>query len=190
MAYEVFDRGQNAASIAARARAADTRIQCHACFTARQASFFDETGDNPQTCILCKKDWSPRTVYYGKDPIPYVPGTLPTRFLGIHSNLLGDCSEQIAQVFDKTAEILAFLTSRPLTRRQNLLVIQQGLETTFRFSAGIVPWSERNIAKLDRMWMRAYKLAWGLSIGPAMLTRSFDTPANAGACKSAHRYRF
>ena len=166
VAYEVFDRDQNSASLA-RTRPTDTRIKCQTCLRTRQALFFEEDGDNPKSCIFCKRDWSPRTIYYGEDPIPYVPGTLPTRFLGIHSNLLGDCSEQIAQVFGRTAEILVFLTSSLLTRRQNLLVIQQGLETIFRFSAGIVPWSEGNITKLDRMWMRAHKLAWGLSTSTA-----------------------
>ena len=166
VAYEVFDRDQQSVSLA-RTRPTDKRLQCQTCLRTRLALFFEEDGDNPTSCIFCKRDWSPRTIYYGEDPIPYVPGTLPTRFLGIHSNLLGDCSEQIAQVFSRTAEILVFLTSSPLTRRQNLLVIQQGLETIFRFSAGIVPWSDSNITKLDRMWMRAHKLAWGLSIGTA-----------------------
>jgi hypothetical protein len=61
----------------------------------------------------------------------------------------------------------------PLTRRQNLLVMERTFQSTFCFPSGIVPWSWKNITTLERMWLRAYKIVWGLHAGTAsdILTR-------------------
>ena len=162
LAWEIYDRDQGGASVETFTRHAPHTRVCSSCKKTLSQAYFEE-GDGPPCCLLCQSEWTPRPVTYNMDIIPNISGKQATRFLGVHGNLLGDYSEQIAQVFEKTIEILVFLASSPLTRRQNLTLIQRGLESTFRFSAGIVPWSENNLLKLDRMWMRAYRTAWGLS---------------------------
>ena len=160
LAYEELDRQGSEATISHTTPSNPHRTKCDSCGTLRLAHFFDSS--TSARCLMCLQDWKPATVCYGPDPIPWVPGRKPTRFLGIHSNLLGDCSEQVSIIFEKTAELLEFLHSSPLGRRQNLLLIERTFQSTFRFSAGIVPWSQKQLGTLERMWLRAYKLAWGL----------------------------
>ena len=160
LACEELDRQGPEADMAYATPAKPHRTKCDSCGNMRLAHFFD-SGTSAR-CLMCLQDWKPAAVSYGQDTIPWVPGRKPSRFLGIHSNMLGDCTEQVSIIFEKTAELLEFLHSSPLGRRQNLLLIERTFQSTLRFSACVVPWSQRQLGTLERMWLRAYKLAWGL----------------------------
>lgn len=171
LAFESDDETESLAYIRSTA---PTSKACTECGQGKGPHHF--ASDDSASCIACSCDWRPDPVHYGQVPLPFVSGRQPTRFLGIHSNLLGDCTEQVALVFEKTVELITFLYSSPLTRRQNLLVMERTFQSTFRFPSGIVPWSWKNITTLERMWLRAYKIVWGLHAGTAsdILTRPKD----------------
>ena len=137
LACEELDRQGPEADMAYATPAKPHRTKCDSCGNMRLAHFFD-SGTSAR-CLMCLQDWKPAAVSYGQDTIPWVPGRKPSRFLGIHSNMLGDCTEQVSIIFEKTAELLEFLHSSPLGRRQNLLLIERTFQSTLRFSACGVP---------------------------------------------------
>jgi hypothetical protein len=66
------------------------------------------------TCISCKSQWLPSGILYNGNPLPVIPGSSPTRFLGIHGDMEGDCSTQISLIFQQSTSIIAFLQQKKL----------------------------------------------------------------------------
>ena len=163
LVFEVTD-----GELATRPKQAPNRLRCPRCKISKSAHCFSLVSTNSDPiCLECQGCWMPAGIQYHGTDLPVIPPEQPTRFLGIHSNMLGDCTEQISRVFQHSAEVIAFLLMSRLTPRQNLVLIKRSLPSFFRFSAGIVPWPFAEIRKLERLWIRAYKLAWNLSMSTA-----------------------
>ena len=155
-------------------------LRCSQCHRQKGAQHFrfpsadDETKD-VSTCTSCLAQWLPSGITYNGTPLPVVPGSTPTRFLGIHGDMSGDCTAQIAMVYQKSAAIIAFLQERKLSPRQGLTLVSMTLPSLLRFSGCVVPWSKAQLQKLDSLWMYAYKLACWLPASTASCLLRFPT---------------
>ena len=138
-------------------------IQCKHCMKGRPKHLFPSYGsDSVPThgiCVECSSRWMPSGIRYGAQLLPVIPGSTPTRFLGIHGDMYGNCSDQFRHVFTSTAEILAFIRTQKLNDRQNMTLISMTLPAFLRASGGLVKWPKAQLLRLDRMWMQAYRLA-------------------------------
>ena len=161
------------------------RIRCSQCTRTKSAKLFrhyaETLEDGVSTCLACRAEWTPSGINYGGEALPVIPGSTPTRFLGIHGDMRGDCSAQISIVFQQTASIVAFLQERKLSPRQGLSLVSMTLPSFLRFTGSLVPWSKPQLRKLDRLWMHAYKLALWISVNTASCLLKFpDTMGGRG----------
>ena len=117
----------------------------------------------------------PSGVVYNGHPLPIIPGSSPTRFLGIHGDMRGDCSMQISLVFQKSAFIVNFLREKKLSTRHSLSLVSMTLPSYVRFASGVISWTGSSLLKLDRLWMQAYKMACGVSRSTASCIMRFPS---------------
>ena len=50
----------------------------------------------------------------------------------------------------------------PLTPKQAIDLFTSIGVGAFRYSAALVPWTEKELERLEAVWVQAYKWAWGL----------------------------
>jgi hypothetical protein len=75
----------------------------------------------------------------------------------------GDCSQQISLIFQQSAAIVVFLQEKKLSIRHSLSLVSMTLPSYVRFPSGVLSWTIGALRTLDRLWMRAYKMACGVS---------------------------
>jgi hypothetical protein len=115
--------------------------------------------DSAPICISCRSQWLPSGILYNGNPLPVIPGSSPTRFLGIHGDMKGDCLQQISLIFQQSAAILAFLRQKKLSARHSLSLVSMTLPSHVRFPSGVISWTRISLRKLDSLSMKAYKMA-------------------------------
>ena len=64
--------------------------------------------------------------------------------------------------FKKTEEARDLLKHHPLTPEQAIDLFTSVGVGAFRYSAALVPWTEKELERLEAVWIQAYKWAWGL----------------------------
>ena len=142
-------------------------IRCTRCQKARSSGCFppDKQGlvDSAPICLSCRSQWLTSGVSYAGNPLPVIPGSSPTRFLGIHGDMKGDCSKQISIISQQSAAIIVFLQEKKLSIRHSLSLVSMTLPSYVRFPSGVLSWTTGALRTLDRLWMRAYKMACGVS---------------------------
>jgi hypothetical protein len=84
---------------------ATEQFRCARCLQDRSSGQFlpgaANAEDNEKICLPCRSQWMPSGVVYNGHPLPIIPGSSPTRFLGIHGDMRGECSMQIS-LFSKS----------------------------------------------------------------------------------------
>jgi hypothetical protein len=71
-------------------------------------------------------------------------------------------SDTKGRIFQKTEEARDLVRHHPLTPKQAIDLFTSFGICAFRYSAALVPWTERKLERLEAMWVQAYKWAWGL----------------------------
>jgi len=84
------------------------------------------------------------------------------RYLGVWGTPAGDMSATKARIFKKTEEARDLLRHHPLTPEQAIDLLTSVGVGAFRYSAALVPWTEKELERLEAVWIQAYKWAWGL----------------------------
>jgi hypothetical protein len=155
------------------------QIRCACCLQDRSSGQFPQGAttaeDNDKICLPCRSQWMPSGVVYNGHQLPIIPGSSPTRFLGIHGDMRGECSMQISLVFQKSASIVNFLREKKLSTRHNLSLVSMTLPSYVRFPSGVISWTGSSLLKLDRLWTQAYKMACGVSRSTASCIMRFPS---------------
>jgi hypothetical protein len=155
------------------------QIRCARCLQDRSQGKFPQgasnADDNDKICYTCRSQWRPLGIIYNGHPLPIIPGSSPTRFLGIHGDMRGTCSMQISLVFQKSASIVNFLREKKLSTRHSLSLVSMTLPSYVRFPSGMISWTGNSLLKLDRLWMQAYKMACGVSRSTASCIMRFPS---------------
>ena len=111
--------------------------RCTRCQKDRSSGCFppDTQGlvDSSPICLSCRSQWLTSGVSYAGNPLPVIPGSSPTRFLGIHGDMRGDCSKQISIIFQQSAAIIVFLQEKKLSIRHSLSLVSMTLPSYVRF---------------------------------------------------------
>ena len=101
-------------------------------------------------------------VHYQGLPIETLAPSAACRYLGYWGTASGDMTETKRRVLKKTKDACALLDHHPLTATRAIdLFVSVGVGA-FRYSAAIVPWTEKEMQDLERIWVQAYKKAWHL----------------------------
>jgi hypothetical protein len=100
-------------------------------------------------------------VYMGQEVTFLAPSTA-CRYLGIWGTPTGDMSITKERIFKRTEEARDLLRHHPLTPEQAIDLFTSIGVGSFRYSAVLVPWTEKELELLEAVWVQAYKWAWGL----------------------------
>jgi hypothetical protein len=100
-------------------------------------------------------------VYMGQEVTFLAPSTA-CRYLGVWGTPTGDMSSTKEKIFKKTEEARDLLRHHPLTPEQAIDLFTSIGVGAFRYSAALVPWTEKELERLEAVWVQAYKWAWGL----------------------------
>jgi hypothetical protein len=66
------------------------------------------------------------------------------------------------RIFKRTEEARDLLRHHPLTPEQAIDLFTSICVGAFRYSAALVPWTEKELERLEAVWVQAYKWAWSL----------------------------
>jgi hypothetical protein len=100
-------------------------------------------------------------VYMGQEVTFLAPSTA-CRYLGVWGTPTGDMSSTKERIFKRTEEARDLLRHHPLTPEQAIDLFTSIGVGAFRYSAALVPWTEKELERLEAVWVQAYKWAWGL----------------------------
>jgi len=96
-------------------------------------------------------------------PFPAIPPHCAHKHLGVYITLTGDFRAEKDHVLEEMKlRLKALQEEKVLSPSQTELVINIGVVSVFRYSAGLVPWTLSEIDKITQMWTRGYKRAWRL----------------------------
>ena len=99
---------------------------------------------------------------YNGAPIRTLKDGEACRYLGLWGTFNGDMIEMKDRVRSKTQEAIYLMKHHPLTPKMVIELFSSIGVGAFRYSAAIVPWTRAELKELGQMWIRGYKLAWGL----------------------------
>jgi hypothetical protein len=132
-----------------------TSIRCVKCQKDKHPHRFPQAPplslDSAPTCISCRSQWLPSGILYNGNPLPVIPGSSPTRVLGIHGDMEGDLSPQISLIFQQSASSIIVLRQKKLSARHSLSLVSMTLPSYVRFPIGVISWSSSSLRKLDRL---------------------------------------
>lgn len=95
-----------------------------------------------------------------KQALARLAPTSPFRYLGFRFSLLGQWDAEVAHVFATTKELLLSVTKHGYTVKQIVGIAHSVATARFRFSAPLVPWTDAQLDKLHKLWIRIEKAAW------------------------------
>lgn len=117
-------------------------------------------------------------------PLEQLPASKAFRYLGFRFSLSGRWEEEIAHIFAVTSELVPIVTKHGYTTAQMSAVMQSVATARFRYSAALVPWTDRQLDRLHTVWIRLQKGAWRLpSSYPGAL---FKFPEEQGGMPVTH----
>ena len=116
--------------------------------------------------IVEKRDTSQRQrkealVYMGQE-VTFLEPSTACRYLGVWGTPTGDMSNTKERIFKRTEEARDLLRHHPLTPEQAIDLFTSICVGAFRYSAALVPWTEKELERLEAVWVQAYKWAWSL----------------------------
>ena len=101
------------------------------------------------------------SITLGGAPFKVLLPTDPHKHLGVRMTLTGDFAAEKTHVKTEMQRRLAELKQdEVLSSPLKELAVQVGVTSVFRYSAGIVPWTNTELDSITNMWIRAYKQAW------------------------------
>jgi hypothetical protein len=100
-------------------------------------------------------------VYMGQEVTFLAPSTA-CRYLGVWGTPTGDMSNTKERIFKRTEEARDLLRHHPLTPEQAIDLFTSIGVGAFRYSAALVPWTKKELERLEVVWVQAYKWAWSL----------------------------
>ena len=133
-------------------------------------------------CQPCSTSWKPQPLEYGGEKLASHPGAEPIRLLGIRASMTGSMHAQILHTFSQAALVLQELSSRMLSVAQKHYIVGVTLPAALAFPEGTVMWPEDMLNKLRKVWHRAYRLAWELTLSASATPLCF--PANRGGMQT------
>jgi hypothetical protein len=95
-------------------------------------------------------------VYMGQEVTFLAPSTT-CRYLGVWGTPTGDMSNTKERIFKRTEEARDLLRHHPLTPEQAIDLFTSIGVGAFRYSAALVPWTEKELERLEAVWVQAYK---------------------------------
>jgi hypothetical protein len=107
----------------------------------------------------CQTD---ETLTYMGQKVALLAPSVACRYLGVWGTPTGDMSATKTRIFKKTEEARDLLKRHPLTPEQAIDLFTSIGVGAFRYSAALVPWTEKELERLEAVWIQAYKWAWGL----------------------------
>ena len=124
------------------------------------------------------------TVTMNGTPLEQLLASKAFRYLGFRFSLSGSWDEEIAHIFSVTSELVPIVTKHGYTTAQMSDVMHSVATARFRYSAALVPWTDKQLNKLHTIWIRLQKGAWRLpSSYPGAL---FKFPEEQGGMPVAH----
>ena len=84
----------------------------------------------------------------------------PVKYLGVCLTITGDSTSERDYVRKKTLDTIKHLTKHMYHPQQFHCVVQVVIIPFFRYSAAIANWDSKEVDKLEKRWMRAFKEAW------------------------------
>ena len=106
------------------------------------------------------QEWLPEPVSFGTDKIKVLQPTEAVRYLGVWGNARGDKSATKTLILSRLEEARDLVLGNPLPPEEAIDVfIGKGIGS-FRYSAAVMAWSEREVEHLESLWLQAYKAAW------------------------------
>jgi hypothetical protein len=107
----------------------------------------------------CQTD---ETLIYMGQEVAFLAPSMACRYLGVWGTPTGDMSATKTRIFKKTEDARDLLRHHPLTPEQAIDLFTSIGVGAFRYSAALVPWTEKELERLEAVWIQAYKWAWGL----------------------------
>ena len=96
------------------------------------------------------------------------PHNVANKYLGIHIALNLKWTAERKYVMDKTKKAARHILHTALRRDQIDMLLRTCIEPLFRYSAPIIPWTDKQLHKVERVWAQVRKAS-------LKLTRSTDT---------------
>ena len=91
-----------------------------------------------------------------------LPPTQAFRYLGFRFSLMGKWNEEVTHIMTTTKELLQVVAKHVYTVGQMTAVIHSVATARFRYSAAMVPWTDKELDRLHNLWIRLQKGAWRL----------------------------
>jgi hypothetical protein len=107
----------------------------------------------------CQTD---ETLIYMGQEVAFLAPSMACRYLGVWGTPTGDMSATKTRIFKKTEDARDLMRHHPLTPEQAIDLFTSIGVGAFRYSAALVPWTEKELERLEAVWIQAYKWAWGL----------------------------
>jgi hypothetical protein len=102
------------------------------------------------------------TLVYMGQAVTFLAPSTSCRYLGVWGTPTGDMSNTKERIFKRTEESRDLLRHHPLTPEQAIDLFTSIGVGAFRYSAALVPRTERELEGLEAVWVQEYKWAWGL----------------------------
>jgi hypothetical protein len=100
-------------------------------------------------------------VYMGQE-VTFLAPSASCRYFGVWGTPTGDMSDTKERFLKRTEEARDLLRHHPLTPEHAIDLFTSIGVGAFRYSAALVPWTEKELERLEAVWVQAYKWAWGL----------------------------
>ena len=106
------------------------------------------------------------SILYKGSPFMVILPSEPFKYLGVRTTLTLDPKfekEHVLQEMDKRLAALGKATA--LSASHRLRIIEFGIASVFRFSAGLTPWTRAELEKIQSKWVQGGKRAWTMANG-------------------------
>lgn len=125
------------------------------------------------------KDLPTNMIHYGEKRLQSVKANEATKYLGVHVSLTLQWVTEKAYVMRKTLEAVRHLQHTALRRDQLEMLLRVCIEPLFRYSAPLIPWTEKELSEIDKLWGRVTRAS--LQLMKCTDTAVVLLPPNAGA---------
>ena len=98
---------------------------------------------------------SRETLVYMGQAVTFLAPSMSCRYLGVWGTPTGDVSDTKERIFRKPEEARDLLRHHPLTPEQAIDLFTCIGVGAFIYSAALVPWTERELERLEAMWVGA-----------------------------------
>ena len=113
------------------------------------------------------QEWIPVLVLFGTDKIKVLQPTEAVRYLGGWGNAREDKTAKKTLILSRLEKTRDLVSGNPLPPEETIDdFIGKGIGS-FRYSAAVMAWSEKEVEHLESLWLQAYKTAWKIPIQTA-----------------------